>query len=137
MATISFDLVSPENLIFNDEVGMIIVPGKDGDFGVLPGHSKVMSSLRPGRVMVYGEDKNLLKAFFVSGGFAEVNPEKCIVLAVNSLEKSSIEKQIQDLEGVEDDSKKEQLNIAKAKIDAIESNYYEKKFKFLLLDRIF
>ena len=61
MATISFDLVSPENLIFNDEVGMIIVPGKDGDFGVLPGHSKVMSSLRPGRVMVYGEDKNLLK----------------------------------------------------------------------------
>ena len=131
MAKISFDLVSPENLIFNDEVGMIIVPGKDGDFGVLPGHSKVMSSLRPGRVMVYGEDKNLLKAFFVSGGFAEVNPEKCIVLAesvdeINSLEKSSIEKQIQDLEGVEDDSKKEQLNIAKAKIDAIESNYYEK-----------
>ena len=131
MATISFDLVSPENLIFNDEVGMIIVPGKDGDFGVLPGHSKVMSSLRPGRVMVYGEDKNLLKAFFVSGGFAEVNPEKCIVLAesvdeINSLEKSSIEKQIQDLEGVEDDSKKEQLYIAKAKIDAIESNFYEK-----------
>ena len=131
MATISFDLVSPENLIFNDEVGMIIVPGKDGDFGVLPGHSKVMSSLRPGRVMVYGEDKNLLKAFFVSGGFAEVNPEKCIVLAesvdeINSLEKSSIEKQIQDLDGLEDDSKKEQLNIAKAKVDAIESNYYEK-----------
>ena len=131
MATISFDLVSPENLIFNDDVGMIIVPGKDGDFGVLPGHSKVMSSLRPGRVMVYGEDKNLLKAFFVSGGFAEVNPEKCIVLAesvdeINSLEKSSIEKQIQELDGVEDESKKEQLNIAKAKIDAIESNYYEK-----------
>ncbi len=131
MATISFDLVSPENLIFNDEVGMIIVPGKDGDFGVLPGHSKVMSSLRPGRVMVYGEDKNLLKAFFVSGGFAEVNPEKCIVLAesvdeINSLNKSSIEKQIQDLEGIEEDAKKEQLNIAKAKIDAIESNFYEK-----------
>ena len=78
MATISFDLVSPENLIFNDEVGMIIVPGKDGDLGVLPGHSKVMSSLRPGRVMIYGEGKNLLKSFFVSGGFAEVNPDKGI-----------------------------------------------------------
>ena len=90
MATISFDLVSPENLIFNDDVGMIIVPGKDGDFGVLPGHSKVMSSLRPGRVMVYGEDKNLLKAFFVSGGFAEVNPEKCIVLAESVYEMYSI-----------------------------------------------
>ena len=131
MATISFDLVSPENLIFNDEVGMIIVPGKDGDFGVLPGHSKVMSSLRPGRVMVYGEDKNLLKAFFVSGGFAEVNSEKCIVLAesvdeINELEKATIEKEAQDLEGLETDTSKEQLNIAKAKINAIESNFYDK-----------
>ena len=60
MTTISFDLVSPVQLLFNDEVGMIIVPGKDGDIGVLPGHSKLLSSLRSGRVMVYGEDKNLL-----------------------------------------------------------------------------
>ena len=131
MATISFDLVSPENLIFNDEVGMIIVPGKDGDFGVLPGHSKVMSSLRPGRVMVYGEDKNLLKSFFVSGGFAEVNPEKCIVLAesvdeINTIEKAVIEKEVQELEGQESDAAKEQLNVAKAKIDALDSSYYDK-----------
>ena len=131
MAAISFDLVSPEKLIFNDEVGMIIVPGKDGDFGVLPGHSKVMSSLRPGRVMVYGEDKNLLKSFFVSGGFAEVNPEKCIVLAesvdeINTIEKALIEKEVQELEGQESDLAKDQLSIAKAKIDALSSNFYEK-----------
>jgi len=131
MAKISFDLVSPENLIFNDEVGMIIVPGKDGDFGVLPRHSKVMSSLRPGRVMVYGEDKNLLKSFFVSGGFAEVNPEKCIVLAesvdeINSIEKSSIEKEIQDLEVQDNDNAKEQLTIAKAKLESLETHFYEK-----------
>ena len=131
MAKISFDLVSPEKLIFNDEVGMIIVPGKDGDFGVLPGHSKVMSSLRSGRVMVYGENKNLLKAFFVSGGFAEVNPEKCIVLAesvdeINSLEKSTIEKEIQDLDGQDNDISKEKLSIARAKINSIESSFYEK-----------
>ena len=131
MATISFDLVSPENLIFNDEVGMIIVPGKDGDFGVLPGHSKVMSSLRPGRVMVYGEDKNLLKAFFVSGGFAEVNPEKCIVLAesvdeLHSLEKSAIEKEIQDLESQDSENAKEQLSIVKAKLESLSSSFYEK-----------
>ena len=131
MAKISFDLVSPEKLIFNDEVGMIIVPGKDGDFGVLPGHSKVMSSLRPGRVMVYGEGKNLLKAFFVSGGFAEVNPEKCIVLAesvdeINTLEKSSIEKEIQDLEDQDNQVTNEQIAIAKAKLDALESLYYNK-----------
>ena len=131
MATISFDLVSPENLIFNDEVGMIIVPGKDGDFGVLPGHSKVMSSLRPGRVMVYGEDKNLLKSFFVSGGFAEVNPEKCIVLAesvdeINTIEKAAIEKEIQDLESQDTDTAKDQLSVAKAKLESLSSSFYDK-----------
>ena len=131
MATISFDLVSPENLIFNDEVGMIIVPGKDGDFGVLPGHSKVMSSLRPGRVMVYGEDKNLLKAFFVSGGFAEINPEKCIVLAesvveLNTLEKSLIEKEIQDLEKEDNNKSEDKILVVKAKLEAINAKYYEK-----------
>ena len=79
--TISFDLVSPEQLIFSDKAGMIIVPGKEGDIGVLPGHSKLLSSLRSGRVMIYGEDKQLIKSFFLSGGFVEINPEKCIVLA--------------------------------------------------------
>ena len=131
MSNISFDLVSPENLIFNDKVGMIIVPGKDGDLGILPGHSKVISTLRPGRVMIYGEDKNLLKSFFVSGGFAEVNPEKCIVLAesvdeINSLDKSIIEKEIQELQNQESEDSKRQLIIANAKVDALNSSFYEK-----------
>ena len=131
MANISFDLVSPENLIFNDEVGMIIVPGKDGDLGILPGHSKVISTLRPGRVMIYGEDRNLLKSFFVSGGFAEINPEKCIVLAesveeLSSLEKSLVEKEIQQLESQNETKTNEQLLIAKAKLDAINFTFYNK-----------
>ena len=131
MATISFDLVSPEQLLFNDEAGMIIVPGKDGDIGVLPRHSKVLSSLRPGRVMVYGENKNLLKSFFVAGGFVEINPEKCIVLAegvneMSDLDKSSIQQQIQELESGASDSAKEELAIAQSKITALDSTYYEK-----------
>ena len=131
MATISFDLVSPENLIFKEEVGMIIVPGKDGDFGVLPGHSKLMSSLRPGRIMIYSEDKNLLKSFFVSGGFAEVNPEKCIILAesvddMSVLDKSIIQNSIQDLEKLDDSKSKEQLLIANAKLEAMNSIFYNK-----------
>ncbi len=131
MAKISFDLVSPENLIFNDEVGMIIVPGKDGDIGVLPGHSKLISSLRSGRVMVYGENKDLLKSFFVSGGFAEVNPEKCIVLGetveeMNSLDKNLIEKEIQELQNKDTDESKKQILIANAKIEALNASFYEK-----------
>ena len=131
MATISFDLVSPEQLLFNDEVGMIIVPGKDGDIGVLPRHSKVLSSLRPGRVMVYGENKNLLKSFFVAGGFVEINPEKCIVLAegvneMSDLDKDIIQQKIQELESSPSDTVKEELIIAQSKIVALESTHYEK-----------
>ncbi len=129
MATISFDLVSPENLIFSDDVGMIIVPGKDGDIGVLPGHSKVMSSLRPGRVMVYSEDKNLLKSFFVSGGFVEINPEKCIVLAesvneISELDRSVIENEIQELLAANTDDLKDKLKIAEKKIEALNASFY-------------
>ena len=131
MTTISFDLVSPVQLLFNDEVGMIIVPGKDGDIGVLPGHSKLLSSLRPGRVMVYGEEKNLLKSFFVTGGFVEINPEKCIVLAegvndMSDLDKNIIQQQIQELESSTSDTVKEDLTIARSKIAALDSTHYEK-----------
>ena len=131
MATISFDLVSPEKLLFNDEVGMIIVPGKDGDMGVLPGHSKVLSSLRPGRIMIYGEDKNLLKSFFVTGGFVEINPEKCVVLGegvteMSALDKSNIENKIQELAKQENVESKLQLSIENSKIEALNSSHYEK-----------
>ena len=131
MSTISFDLVSPEALLFNDKVGMIIVPGKDGDIGVLAGHSRVLSSLRPGRVMVYGEDKNLLKSFFISDGFVEINTEKCIVLAegiseMSSLDKSIIEKEVLELEGQDSDESKFKLLIANSKIEALNSSYYKK-----------
>ena len=86
---------------------------------------------RPGRVMVYSEDKNLVKSFFVSGGFAEINPEKCIVLAesvveLNSLDKSSIEKEIEELRSKESKESEEQLSIAKAKLEAITVSFYDK-----------
>ena len=131
MPTFSFDLVAPEQLLFNDEVGMVIVPGKDGDIGVLSGHSKVLSSLRPGRVMVYGEGKNLLKSFFVTGGFVEINPEKCIVLAedvneMSDLNKNILQEQMKKLENETYDSSKDELNIVRSKLEVLDSTYYEK-----------
>ena len=130
-STISFDLVSPEQLVFNDKASMIIVPGKEGDIGVLPGHSKLLSSLRSGRVMVYGEGKQLLQSFFVSSGFVEINPEKCIVLAeeveeISALDKDDIEQQLKELENEASKESKKQYLIAKSKVEALESTYYEK-----------
>ena len=131
MAKISFDLVSPEKLIFTDDVGMIIVPGKGGDIGVLPNHSKLLSSLRPGKIMVYGESKNLIKSFFVSGGFVEINSAKCIVLAenaadINDLDKQSLQQEIQSLQSENDEKSKNDLIIALSKVEALKLNYYIK-----------
>ena len=129
-STISFDLVSPEKLLFNDEVGMIIVPGKDGDIGVLPDHSKLLSSLRSGRVMIYGKGKKLIQSYFVSGGFVEINPEKCIVLAeevneMSSLDKNEIETELNQLEHMSDDSSKNKYLVSKARIDALNATHYK------------
>ena len=129
--TINLDLVSPESLIFSEQVGMIIVSGKDGDIGVLPRHSKLISSLRPGRLMIYDENKKLIKSFFVSAGFIEINPEKCIVLAeevseLSALNKSEIEKQMNDLKNESNVEAKQKYLIAVSKIEALNSKYYEK-----------
>jgi len=76
----SFELVSPEKLLLSDNVEMVVVPGAEGDFGVLTGHSPLISSLRPGVIDTYNGDK-VEKRIFVAGGFAEVTRERCTVLA--------------------------------------------------------
>ena len=75
---ISFDLVSPERLLLSEQVDMVTVPGREGDFGVLAGHMPLISSLRPGVIDVKGDGDG---RYFVLGGFAEVTPEKLTVLA--------------------------------------------------------
>ena len=87
--------------------------------------------MRPGRVMVYSEDKSLIKSFFVSGGFVEVNPDKCIILAetvdeMNVLDKNLIEKEIETLQNQDSEDSKQQLIVANAKVDALNSSFYEK-----------
>ena len=77
---VHFDLVSPERLLMSEDVDMVTLPGTDGDFGVLPGHAPVLSSLRPGVIEVKGGETPDLR-LFVRGGFAEVDAEKVIVLA--------------------------------------------------------
>ena len=81
--------------------------------------------------MVYGENKNLLKSFFVTEGFVEINTEKCIVLAegvneMSDLEKDVIQQQIQKLESNTSDTVEEELVIARSKIVALDSTHYEK-----------
>ncbi len=78
--SLQFELVTPERLAYSAQVEMVEVPGEMGDFGVLPGHAPFMSMIRPGVVTVY-ESAESIKRFFVPAGYAEVNPEGCVVLA--------------------------------------------------------
>jgi F-type H+-transporting ATPase subunit epsilon len=78
--TLQFELVSPERLLLSQQVEMVVVPGTEGNFGVLPGHSLLISTVRPGLIEIY-EGGKVKERIFVAGGFAEVNPERCTVLA--------------------------------------------------------
>jgi F-type H+-transporting ATPase subunit epsilon len=77
---VAFQLVAPERLLASAEVDMVVVPGAEGDFGVLPQHSLFMSVLRPGVIETY-EGGQVSGRIFVGGGFAEVNARGCTVLA--------------------------------------------------------
>jgi len=82
--TIQFDLVSPAKLLLSENVEMVVVPGGEGDFGVLPGHSPMLTTVRPGVIDIYENDK-VKKKIFVVGGFAEVTQERCAVLAEEAI----------------------------------------------------
>jgi F-type H+-transporting ATPase subunit epsilon len=82
--TTEFELVSPERLLISEPVEMVVVPGTEGDFGVLPGHAPFVSTLRPGVITVY-ENRLPKEAIFVAGGVAEVTPERCTVLAEEAI----------------------------------------------------
>jgi F-type H+-transporting ATPase subunit epsilon len=88
---LQFELVSPEKLLLSEPVGMVVVPGTEGNFGVLPGHALFISTVRPGVIDVY-EDNTISERIFVSGGFAEVTPERCTVLADEALPISSLDR---------------------------------------------
>jgi F-type H+-transporting ATPase subunit epsilon len=97
-----FELVSPERLLLSEPVDMVVVPGGDGNFGVLAGHSLLISTVRPGVIDVY-EGQSVTQRIFVAGGFAEVTPERCTVLAdeavpMEQIEAAGCEAQIRELE---------------------------------------
>ncbi len=76
---LQLEVVSPERRVFTDEVDMVIVPGRNGQLGILPHHTPLISSLGVGelRIKKGGTEQSLL----ISGGFVEVRPDKVIVMA--------------------------------------------------------
>jgi F-type H+-transporting ATPase subunit epsilon len=124
-ALLKFNLVSPEHILFDQEVSMVVVPGINGDIGVLPNHAPLLTLLRPGVVSVY-EGTNVLVKLFVDGGFCEIGPDRCMALVtkgtpLSSLNKATLELEIKQLLDERDDGgnaelRYKNLQISRAKV---------------------
>jgi F-type H+-transporting ATPase subunit epsilon len=94
---VQFELVSPERLIVSAEVEMVVVPGTEGNFGVLPGHSPLISTIRPGTIDIY-QGGAITERIFVVGGIAEVTPERCTVLADEAMAPDALDRAASEAE---------------------------------------
>jgi F-type H+-transporting ATPase subunit epsilon len=133
---INFELVSPERLLLSQPVEMVVVPGVEGDFGVLPGHAPLVSNVRPGVIAVF-EGNKVVQHIFVAGGFAEVTPERCTILAeqalpVTDIDRAAAESEIrdarEDLAESKDEAERAQLEsriaAGEAKLSALDNPAY-------------
>lgn len=76
-----FELVTPAKLVRSDDVYMVVVPGSEGEFGVLEGHAPFMSTIRDGALKVYRTENGAPEEILIEGGFAEVSAAGLTVLA--------------------------------------------------------
>jgi F-type H+-transporting ATPase subunit epsilon len=127
--TLKFELVSPERLLMSSDVQQVTVPGSEGDFGVLPDHAPVLSTLRPGIIDVTGGDGKSDR-IFVRGGFAEVNPGGLTVLAeeaihMDDLDAAALAQQIknaeEDVADAKDDGKRQKAQEALDQLRQLQS----------------
>lgn len=135
---VQFELVSPEKLLLSEEVEMVVIPGAEGDFGVLPGHTPVISTVRPGIIHIF-QGGSVKTRIFIASGFAEVTAERCTVLAeeaipLDDIVREDVEKALQDaIEDVSDagDNASERAlaeqraESARAKLASLDSQTYQ------------
>jgi F-type H+-transporting ATPase subunit epsilon len=129
--TTVLELVSPSALLKSEPVEMVVVPGTDGNFGVLPKHSPMISTIRPGVIDIYTGGK-VSERIFVAGGVAEVNPERCTILAEEAIAVSDIkadeaQARLEAAQAALNDAKTDHeianaeraVHIARAQVDAL------------------
>ena len=125
--TFKFELVSPERVLLSVDAEQVELPGAEGDFTVLPGHAPVIAALRPGTI--HARTKDDKKGIFVKSGFAEVGPDKLVVLAEKAfisdeVDVRQIEEELKTTEaalaaGTKDDEARRHLGIAIEQMRAI------------------
>jgi len=132
----NFELVSPEKLLLSQDAEMVVVPGSEGDLGVLAGHAPVISTVRPGVISVF-EGASVTARLFICGGFVEVTPDRCTVLAEEALplediDRAAVEKELSDLRddlsAAADEAARQAIEarvaVAQAKLEALDAPGY-------------
>ena len=123
-----FDLVAPEKRLFQGEVDMVVAPGSEGDFTVLPDHAPFMSAIRSGAIEVHNEGH--VEKTFIHGGFAEVTPEGLTILAeeavlLSEIDQAWLDQELkntqEDLQDAKDDSERNLAQLKLSKLEAMKS----------------
>ena len=107
---VNLEIVSPARLLLSRPVDMVVIPASEGDMGVLEGHTPMIVMLRGGVIALY-EGERITDQMFVAGGFAEVTPERCTVLANEVMP-------VADLQRSEGERRLAEADAALAEIDA-------------------
>ena len=75
----NLEIISPSETLINDEVDLVIIPGVEGDLGILSNHMPIITTLRLGIIFIY-KNKKIHKKFLVNGGILEMSDNKCSLL---------------------------------------------------------
>ena len=128
MSSIRVEIVSAEVAIFSGEASMVIAPGKDGDLGIAPKHTPLLTTLRPGEIELHKED-NKKEFIYITGGILEVQPHMVTILADSAThsekldEEAALNAKNQAEEALKGADKKEDLDKAQAQLAEAAARY--------------
>ena len=128
MSAIKVEIVSAEIAIFSGEASMVVAPGKDGDLGIAPMHTPLLTTLRPGEIELHkeGAEKEYI---YVTGGILEVQPHMVTILADSAThsdeldEEAALQAKNQAEEALKGADKKEDLEQAQAQLVEAAARY--------------
>ena len=119
MKQFKLEIISPNEIVFEKEVDLVIFPGSEGDIGILKDHMPFLTSLRVGIVYIYLE-KKIIETFLVTGGIVEVSQNRCSVLTEEVINTNLLSSKNES----EEPSNKDEINLKKLKDKALEKLYY-------------
>lgn len=122
---VALEIVSPEKLLLSRPVEMVVIPAAEGEIGVLSGHAPMILMLRGGTIRIY-ENNQVSARLFVGGGFAEITPERCTVLAneaipVNEVSRAEAEQRVSAAQSDYDATDKLNPAVLDAAMDRLQS----------------